>query len=590
MSSNSSKSRQKEKWERHKEEMQLDAEKIIINFFKNSLFFDCSNIEESSLKNKIAKDNSIKLSTYLYIDSLITIFSKNFPDEIKRFNKRWVNCSSYLINEEESVKNKLIDITKENKGNEKINKKEEYHSAMADKKILSEKETRQEKNTIVNSAIENKTDNIELGKDLPLIVKKDSDAGKTLDLPTPRCTTESLPKEKQREYQEPKPEFTLANCKVGSEYSEKIVGRDALSVKEIKIIDIKFPEGLGLTFNCESQIVSGTPAIPGDFDLSLQWHFEGDSTKRSGTCKLTSNPDPKTLWKVIDPSDSLPYQKSHTDKKLIDKTNYRVAAASRRGRSHEHNGSFRDDDFFIENVPNTDWNILIVADGAGSAKNSREGSRIATETAGKALIEKISHELGSEISQELQTWDEQSSQKSIGDKFYYCFYDIAKKAIQAIENEANNKNSSAKEYSTTLLIAVVKKEADSIFLATFWMGDGAIAAYNPNGAIKLMGIPDSGEFAGQTRFLDRNALADKDFGKRIKVGRFSDISSVILMTDGVSDPYFETDNELNEQVKWDALWKDLSPHLESNPDENLVEWLHFFKPGHHDDRTIALLW
>ena len=123
------------------------------------------------------------------------------------------------------------------------------------------------------------------------------------------------------------------------------------------------------------------------------------------------------------------------------------------------------------------------------------------------------------------------------------------------------------------------------------MGDGAIAAYGQKGTLKLMGMPDGGEFAGQTRFLDRHALADQGFGKRVRIGRWSNISSVILMTDGVSDPYFETDNGLADPTKWDALWDEIQPHLaDATPDAQLVEWLHFFKQGHHDDRTIALLW
>lgn len=60
-----------------------------------------------------------------------------------------------------------------------------------------------------------------------------------------------------------------------------------------------------------------------------------------------------------------------------------------------------------------------------------------------------------------------------------------------------------------------------------------------------MGTPDSGEYAGQTRFLDRTALNDQTaFGNRINIGLRSDVTSVILMTDGISDPRFETDNGL----------------------------------------------
>ncbi|HBU7061660.1 TPA: protein phosphatase 2C domain-containing protein, partial [Klebsiella oxytoca] len=67
---------------------------------------------------------------------------------------------------------------------------------------------------------------------------------------------------------------------------------------------------------------------------------------------------------------------------------------------------------------------------------------------------------------------------------------------------------------------------------------------------------------------------------------------LVLMTDGVSDPWFETDNGLQNPMKWDTLMTELNPLL-SVPDlasSQLVEWLNFFSPGNHDDRTIVVLW
>ena len=62
------------------------------------------------------------------------------------------------------------------------------------------------------------------------------------------------------------------------------------------------------------------------------------------------------------------------------------------------------------------------------------------------------------------------------------------------------------------------------------------------------------------------------------------------MTDGVSDPYFETDNGLADRTRWKKLWDEIEPKLkEADPKQALIDWLHFFIQGHHDDRTIALL-
>ena len=64
------------------------------------------------------------------------------------------------------------------------------------------------------------------------------------------------------------------------------------------------------------------------------------------------------------------------------------------------------------------------------------------------------------------------------------------------------------------------------------------------------------------------------------------------MTDGVSDPWFETDNGLSSSTKWDALMEEITPCLAepTQADTQLVDWLNFFSAGNHDDRTIIVLW
>ena len=165
-------------------------------------------------------------------------------------------------------------------------------------------------------------------------------------------------------------------------------------------------------------------------------------------------------------------------------------------------------------------------------------------------------------------------------------------AIKNIEAEAQNKSANAKDYSTTLLVAVNKRVKERTFIIAFWVGDGVIAAYGPSGKVRIMGQPDGGEHAGQTVFLDARVVMDgPSFFKRIKMGFFSDITSVMLMTDGVSDPKFETDSELSDPSKWDALWSEISPLLfTQSPEQALLDWLEFYSPKHHDDRTIAVLW
>ena len=74
-----------------------------------------------------------------------------------------------------------------------------------------------------------------------------------------------------------------------------------------------------------------------------------------------------------------------------------------------------------------------------------------------------------------------------------------------------------------------------------------------------------------------------------------DFTALMLMTDGISDPFFETDVNLAKKEKWDALWTDLSSSVEFSDDNEqsqyqLLNWLDFWSPGNHDDRTLAILY
>ncbi len=66
-----------------------------------------------------------------------------------------------------------------------------------------------------------------------------------------------------------------------------------------------------------------------------------------------------------------------------------MVAASQRGRSHAIEGKPRDDDFALYFDEESEWYVMIVADGAGSAKYSRKGSQIACNTVMSVCKEKL---------------------------------------------------------------------------------------------------------------------------------------------------------------------------------------------------------
>jgi hypothetical protein len=377
----------------------------------------------------------------------------------------------------------------------------------------------------------------------------------------------------------------LPNARAGVEYESPALP----GVTDLILFDLA--DDTGLTYDSVASAVRGTPQAPGEFKWRAQWrNLEGRIV--TGHCALLVVPDPKTLWKKLEPPSDLPYRKPNEERLLLAGNGLKVAAASRRGRSHEHVGAFRDDDFSVRHDSGSGWLSIAVADGAGSARNSREGSRIAVQRFSEDVLAELSGKAGSDIQGWLGGWESApETRKQIGERFHQVFLAAAGAAVSAIEEVAKVDQLPVREYSTTLLAAAVRRDGEHTFVASFWIGDGAIAAYLEAGSVRVLGTPDSGEYAGQTKFLDRAALSELAFAKRVSVGRFKQLHSLLLMTDGVSDPRFETDAGLAEPERWDSLVCDLSSSLSSDvPDAALLSWLEFFTPGHHDDRTVAVLW
>ncbi len=388
--------------------------------------------------------------------------------------------------------------------------------------------------------------------------------------------------------------FQVENARVGQFYNSKISISSAHDFNKIRFKAESFRFGKhDFYFDEESQTVRGEPEHAEEFEFTYQYSM--DNATHSGRCKLNIIPDPRSLWKVLEPEAGQPFIKDHTDQRLISTEKFDLIAASRRGRSHEHAGTFRDDDFSLFYIPDTEWSVITVADGAGSAIYSREGSRIAVDIVEKQFSGYLNAATITSLEEDLSQWqigqqDEVTKQiaKKLNEQFFNVYYDIYKSIIEEIELQAKASNVPAKAFSTTLLVAVVRQYQNRTFISTFSVGDGAIAVYRRD-SVRLMNVADGGEYAGQTQFLDRSIASD--FGTRIKIGHFNDIDAVLIMTDGISDPIFETEVGLGQHPLWTKMYQEIEP-LFHQPDADvaLLEWMHFFKPGHHDDRTMAVLW
>ena len=81
---------------------------------------------------------------------------------------------------------------------------------------------------------------------------------------------------------------------------------------------------------------------------------------------------------------------------------------------------------------------------------------------------------------------------------------------------------------------------------------------------------------------------------RIRVDTVEDFTALILMSDGITDPKFETDANLQNIDNWNKLWDDINAEVnlnlvDSNTKYQLLKWMDFWSIGNHDDRTLAMI-
>lgn len=404
--------------------------------------------------------------------------------------------------------------------------------------------------------------------------------------------------------------IVIPNGTVGKEYSATIrLPEDVIEDYWLDGLD-----DIGLQGNLEEHnvcTISGVPTTAGSFEIVLRYKYKGCIDEKDLLQRkfpIAINPDPRTLWKDIPTPEDIEYYQPDRDHTYV-KVEARdgipqkdIVAASQRGRSHAHEGNPRDDHFRVEYFEDCSWYVMAVADGAGSAKYSRKGSWLACDTSVEHCKAYFSDEKNlHDFEEYITTYNSEANdeyRKLLGDSIHQLIGNAAFKSYKAIEAEAVSKGVPIKNYATTLLLAVCKKFDFGWFVASFWVGDGAMCIYDKERKyFKLLGTPDEGEFAGQTRFLTMPEIfrdATSFYG-RLKFSIEQDFTALMLMTDGVSDPMFETDANLNKIEKWNALWENITKEVELTDDNSesqfqLLKWLDFWSQGNHDDRTIAILY
>lgn len=186
---------------------------------------------------------------------------------------------------------------------------------------------------------------------------------------------------------------------------------------------------------------------------------------------------------------------------------WKVVSASAIGTSHFKDGSLCQD-FCIANLENSfdhqNYVVCLVADGAGSAKHSKQGAEMACNYAALAI------------------------RNTLNSKGYMLNVITVEQWIKQVQNaihqDATVNKLAIRDYACTLLGAIIG-EHQALF---FQIGDGAIVA--SNGYTQgIVFCPDNGPCINMTYFVtDKNVLAHLHV-----ITTHTKINEVALFTDGI---------------------------------------------------------
>lgn len=403
-------------------------------------------------------------------------------------------------------------------------------------------------------------------------------------------------------------QILLPNGTVNKKYETKVdfikLGWNDVIYSEIRDLDDS-----GLEFNNEEELLFGNPLISGDLKIKLLFRIEGeaeDSKLNEKTITIIINPDPKSLWKDQESDKNDPFWKEDNVATLNDFIDKKIVIASKRGRSHANVGSFRDDDFAFKSINNTGWNVLAVSDGAGSATLSRQGSKMSCELIVSYFEENFTEDFLKDFDETLLNHHHKTDENS-SKKISHFVYDNLSKAAWFVHRQldefATKSERPLKDLHATLIFALVKKYEFGYAILTFGVGDCPMGLINKDQTeIKLMNWLDVGEFGGGTRFITMPEIFQSDkFHTRFGFKLVEDFSYLMLMTDGIYDPKFVVEANLEKIEKWNEFIEDLHGKNEDNCKvdfdkdnteiaSQLSTWMDFWNPGNHDDRTLAIIY
>jgi serine/threonine protein phosphatase PrpC len=398
----------------------------------------------------------------------------------------------------------------------------------------------------------------------------------------------------------------IPNGTVGKPYHAAF-DPEAFNWQDVNTYAFEGLEAIGLQYDASTKQITGIPTQSGDLQVVLLYKVEGqpeDAAFHKKQIPLIVNPDPKSLWKNLESDRTDPFWKEDDVTVFTPLGDRHLLVSSKRGRSHANVGSFREDDFSFKDLEHG-WSAVVVSDGAGSAKLSRQGSAIACQ-------EVIQYFSGDEAIQSMKAFDgllevyNSEAGEEVQQKINHLVYSNLGKAAfhvyKKLEAFAAAQSVTLKDLSNTLVFTLFKKYERGYAVLSFGVGDCPMGLLNRDVTnVTLLNWIDVGEFGGGTRFITMAEIFQNEkFATRFGFRFVDDFSYLILMSDGIYDPKFVVENNLLDVKNWQAFLADLNGNnpeghrVELHADnkeitEQLSKWMDFWSPGNHDDRTLAII-
>jgi serine/threonine protein phosphatase PrpC len=189
---------------------------------------------------------------------------------------------------------------------------------------------------------------------------------------------------------------------------------------------------------------------------------------------------------------------------------WRTLAVAFTGRGHALSGEPCQDRHLAASLLNGDL-VVIVADGAGSAEFSDEGSRVAVETCLTQIAERAQHK-------RLTRQD---------------YYEIFLAVAERVSDYARHFNLSPREFATTLNVLHCTR-AGTVNAS---IGDSGCILVTGQDELEILAPPFKGRYANETAFLNRSMIE-----RYFSYGETREpINGYIAATDGIFDLLFQQD-------------------------------------------------